>query len=556
MVKFNTFTIHDLMGFAVMAPLAIALYSTYWRFGRRPLHLLLANLMICCGLYCLAMFLSDNIVPQGTSSWATPLAPSYTLWAIRFATIVGLLAMPTVLHFALLYSRRPNFLTRSIRWVYAGALLPVPLVLTDLFMRERQTPLAETSSWSCCIPWMPEMGVLFVPLFAVYAGAWMATTFFAQFLLWRPAEEPSFMVGRLPRRVNTVRCGLAIITAGAMVDVVLAVLRFSGPSLFPITSLATAIILARTLTREHLDLEREKNRRDRELQIARRIQHDLMPDASPSLGGFDIAGWSQAAEEAGGDVYDFYVPPNGDCMILLADVSGHGVGPALLAAEVRALFRALSTRLTDVSVILEELHSLLACDLKDDWGVTCFLGRLDARSKELSYVSAGQAPLMFYSRRADEYEMKGATTIPLYSGILDIDSDTCHYAFEPGDMLVVPSDGLWEIENSDGLTLGTAGLSRILRTCRQGSASDVIDTVCRSVDNHGFIESALEHDCPGFLRGFLPHGKRGPFVVLPEPHCVVARPVTRNLPRYSPEYAVYIAGIAAAGQYNRDNKCC
>ena len=354
MVEFNTFTVHDLVGFAVMAPLAIALYYTFWRFrfGRRSPHLLLANLMTFCALHCLAMFLSDNIVPQGTSSWAMPDAPSYTLWVLRSSHIVGLVGMPTILHFALLYSRRPNPLTRSIRWVYVGAALLAPLVLTDMFMYQRQTPLAETSSWSCCIPWLPEMGVLFVPLFAVYVGAWVATTFYAQFLLWPPAKEPSFMVGRLPRRVNAFRCALAIVTVGTMVDLVLGTVGFAGPPLFPITSLATAIILARALTQEHIDLEREKNRRDRELQIARRIQRGLLPDCPPPLDGFDIAAWSRPAEEAGGDVYDFYILPDGQCMILLADVSGHGVGPALLAAEVRALFRALSARLTDISKML------------------------------------------------------------------------------------------------------------------------------------------------------------------------------------------------------------
>ena len=97
-------------------------------------------------------------------------------------------------------------------------------------------------------------------------------------------------------------------------------------------------------------------------------------------------------------------------------------------------------------------------------------------------MSAGQGPLFFYNRRVDEYSEEKATTVPLFGGMLDgIDFDMCHYVFEPGDMLVVPSDGLWQVEDRRGRMLRIAGFHRILGTCRAGPASDVIATVRRSV---------------------------------------------------------------------------
>src|SRR5205814_6172642 len=79
---------------------------------------------------------------------------------------------------------------------------------------------------------------------------------------------------------------------------------------------------------------------EHDLALARSIQQSLLPNMTPEIEGFEIAGWNQPADQTGGDYYDWQVLPNGTVVAELADVTGHGIGPALLAAVCRAYARA------------------------------------------------------------------------------------------------------------------------------------------------------------------------------------------------------------------------
>ena len=92
---------------------------------------------------------------------------------------------------------------------------------------------------------------------------------------------------------------------------------------------------------ERLAVEKAvRQRMERDLDIARQIQRGLLPSSKPNVPGYDIAGWSRAADKTGGDYFDWQMLPDGQILISLADVSGHGIGPALMAAVCRAYARA------------------------------------------------------------------------------------------------------------------------------------------------------------------------------------------------------------------------
>ena len=80
-------------------------------------------------------------------------------------------------------------------------------------------------------------------------------------------------------------------------------------------------------------------RLERDLQIARQIQQGTFPDALPAIGGFDLVAWSEPADETGGDTYDVIGRSAGSVLFLLADATGHGIGPALSVTQVRAMLR-------------------------------------------------------------------------------------------------------------------------------------------------------------------------------------------------------------------------
>ena len=151
----------------------------------------------------------------------------------------------------------------------------------------------------------------------------------------------------------------------------------------------------------HKRAEAEAGRAAAEFRVARRIQQKLFPRTVPDLPGldiavatfgFDIGGASYPAEAIGGDYYDFVPLRDGSLGVAIGDVSGHGVGPALLMAEVRAFFRAFAQTEADVGAILGLVNRVLIPDIEDDRFVTLLLARLDPRTRRFSYASAGQQP--------------------------------------------------------------------------------------------------------------------------------------------------------------------
>src|SRR5205823_5224214 len=110
----------------------------------------------------------------------------------------------------------------------------------------------------------------------------------------------------------------------------------------------------------------KKQRFERDMDIARQIQQGLLPKRPPAAAGFDIAGWNRPADETGGDFYDFKELPGGAVAITIADVSGHGIGPALVVAECRALVRASLVQTQELDRLMPLVNRLLCEDVPPD----------------------------------------------------------------------------------------------------------------------------------------------------------------------------------------------
>lgn len=224
------------------------------------------------------------------------------------------------------------------------------------------------------------------------------------------------------------------------------------------------------LLQEHL----EKQRLERELNIAHSIQQSLLPKKPPSIAGFELAGWNQPAEATGGDFFDTRPLDSGQCLLAIADVTGHGVGPALVAAQTHALIRSMLTARPEVMTGLTRINQLLSEDLPADRFVTAMVGLLQPETAELTYVSAGQGPLLFFHAASGEVRKLPVHGPPL--GIMpDLPYDehtTLH--FEPGDMLVLLTDGFYEWENNDHKAYGFEGFANTVREGRSLSAAELI----------------------------------------------------------------------------------
>ena len=230
-----------------------------------------------------------------------------------------------------------------------------------------------------------------------------------------------------------------------------------------------------------LDEYAAKQKLERDLAVARQIQQSLLPKAAPRIAGFDIAGFNAPADSTGGDCYDYLPTPDGRFGLLLADAVGHGIGPALLVSQYRAVVRALLAGNGNVAETLDRANDLLAADLPAGMFITSFLGLLNPSSATLEYVSAGQGPLLVYRRGTGEVAELAATTLPL--GIIaPLDCATAPpVVLALGDMFLLFTDGFFEWADPDDERFGTERIAETVRRHAEASAAGIIAAVRQSL---------------------------------------------------------------------------
>jgi phosphoserine phosphatase RsbU/P len=221
----------------------------------------------------------------------------------------------------------------------------------------------------------------------------------------------------------------------------------------------------------------KRQRSQRDLAIARQIQRSLLPESAPAMPGFDIAGWSQAAEEAGGDFFDFQPLNSDELLMVIADVAGHGIGPALLAAECCALLRAVFSLQTNIQQGLNYVNQLLCRHIPEDRFITAFIGILNPTAGVLNYISAGHGPIIILrnsNQSAAELPIQG---MPL--GIMgDYQYDACgSIQFAAGDVLIALTDGFFEWENAEGHSFGYEHVCRAALNSMQLPAAKIIENI-------------------------------------------------------------------------------
>lgn len=236
----------------------------------------------------------------------------------------------------------------------------------------------------------------------------------------------------------------------------------------------------------------EKQRIQADLDLARSIQQGLLPARAPIVSGFDLAGWNRPADATGGDFFDFHHLASGRIAVTLADVSGHGIGPALLAAECRALLRASLALSPDLARVVRLVNDLLAADMGGGRFITAFVGLLDPAARRCELLSAGQGPMLLY--RASTGSVADVPTSGVPFGILPrMDYDPAEVIdFAPGDALVLCTDGFFEWPDPSGDRFGTDRLQAVIRTNHHLRSVDLIEELVRAVE--AFASGVAQQD--------------------------------------------------------------
>ncbi|MFK7961943.1 MAG: PP2C family protein-serine/threonine phosphatase [Phycisphaerales bacterium] len=240
------------------------------------------------------------------------------------------------------------------------------------------------------------------------------------------------------------------------------VLLVAGIALFAVLGL-TGFGLTALIRSYDSEIESVNRRLRGELSIARDIQQATLPVALPQADGWLLRGWSEPAEETGGDTFDAFTCSDGRIMMLLADATGHGVGPALAVTALRAQLRALGDAGLSLDELAGRLNHQLHEDLPVDKFITAWFGRLDPVTGGLESFAAGQGPVFIQRAGQHDIETRPADTWPL--GVMETlggDGVQCTRLM-PGDTLLVLSDGIIEAREESGQDFGDEGVRGVMR---------------------------------------------------------------------------------------------
>lgn len=241
--------------------------------------------------------------------------------------------------------------------------------------------------------------------------------------------------------------------------------------------------------REMLD----KKQYEKELAVAASIQQGLFPATLPALAGFDVAAMNRPAQQVGGDYYDVLTLTDGGsdaCLFCVADVSGKGLAASLLMSTIQATLRALLGREPSLAELASRANELLFATTPGSKYATAALVLAYPRTGECRYVSGGHTESLLLRANGTQ-EWLGATGVPL--GLFPgMHWEEVSLVLNPGDVLVLYSDGVSEAQTESYDEFGAERLAAIVERERQRPATVITEAIVAAIDE--FVEGAPQFD--------------------------------------------------------------
>lgn len=212
------------------------------------------------------------------------------------------------------------------------------------------------------------------------------------------------------------------------------------------------------------------------LLVAMEVQNNLLPQESPTVAGLDVAGHSTYCDETGGDYYDYLdvqgVSQSG-VALAIGDVMGHGVAAAMLMATARGILRSRCHEPNTLGDLLTHMNELLVEDTGGQRFMTMQLVMLDGADGAMAWASAGHDPPMVYRAGRGAFDALDGGGLPLgLFGEQQYSTDGAE-PLQPGDVVVLATDGLWEAKMDDGEFYGKERLEAVIREAAGGTAEAI-----------------------------------------------------------------------------------
>ncbi|BDV41814.1 hypothetical protein GURASL_07370 [Geotalea uraniireducens] len=236
-----------------------------------------------------------------------------------------------------------------------------------------------------------------------------------------------------------------------------------------------------------------------DMEVARQIQWSLLPQQAPRAAGIVCAGRWVPAAQVGGDYYDFFPRDDGSLDMVIADVSGHSVGAALIMIEARSVIRSQARAGGSPAEIAAALNSLLYDDLnRAELFVSLFYASYAPARRILTYASAGHNPPLVYRRDGQFLELDAEGLIlGVRQEVLFEERET---RLDPGDLVLLYTDGITETANESGELFGVDRLRRLLREWAGAPPETVFDAILERLAEFSRQTSLADDVCMVLLK--------------------------------------------------------
>ncbi len=227
----------------------------------------------------------------------------------------------------------------------------------------------------------------------------------------------------------------------------------------------------------------EKQKMEDELLIAKEIQRGLLPKTTPDIPGFDFAAVNISSKQVGGDYYDIISVDDHTFVFAIGDVSGKGTPASLLMANLQATIRALVPLGLPLAELTKRVNDLICENTGSDRFITFFWGLLDTSARTFRYVSAGHNPPYLFRADGSIARLEaGGLILGIMKAIVPYQEG--EITIQPGDTLVLFTDGVSEAMNTMEEEWGEERLEAVVKSHRGESSRELVDAIVRAIREH------------------------------------------------------------------------
>jgi sigma-B regulation protein RsbU (phosphoserine phosphatase) len=241
------------------------------------------------------------------------------------------------------------------------------------------------------------------------------------------------------------------------------------------------------------DVEIESRIMQEQLELAKEIQEGLNPMGFYDRDGLQIKGYTRAAKGVGGDYFDYLDISENVVGALISDVSGKGVPASLVMVMIRTVFTnsVKNNRNIDPATVVRSINDALGAEFAIDKFATLFFMIFNRKTEELAFSNAGHGPLFCYRASLNKCTVTNIGGVPI--GITDdVEYEQARVRFNPGDIVVLYTDGITEMRNEEKEEYGKSRLQRLIMDNHNLNAQEIVEKIVTDVDY--FRGNTAPHD--------------------------------------------------------------